>query len=198
MSFEDKPITKSDDACSRCSLCTSDEELSNSDSEDSDSLEISSSSDSRQPMVSKKWECDWEIGEEGGTLQAPGSSVQLHIPRGAVKGRAMAIHAAVCGDLESIYSLLWWLCKEEYIGTPFAEYSLEDSGCKFECPVTISLPHFLPPDLEEDDINVYCVRRDDDGKLMHQLLNPAPKRTEDSLEPPAYADDCWSFSPDGE
>nr|KAG5686956.1 hypothetical protein BaRGS_021531 [Batillaria attramentaria] len=67
------------------------------------------------------------------------------------------IHTAVCTDVDRVRRVVK-LSKDECVSSPVAEY-WAGHEFRFKKPVTITLPHFLPPDPDPSLIILLCGRR---------------------------------------
>ena len=198
---EDRTSDGSDEDDTCCSLCSTNSTLSSSrssdgegdlcprprDPEEGDSpcsadTEPTSGSQSRghtaagqgqglpPPICNVHWQDSWTVRPEGGCFRKPGSDVILQAPPEAVKkDGGVVVHTAICADVERIRRVLN-LSDDEEIVTPLAEY-WAGQDFRFQRPVSIILPHFLPPDYEPDFVHVYHVTRTHDGRVTFLKIN---------------------------
>ena len=126
------------------------------------------------PIVSVHWQASWTVRPEGGSFRKTGSDVILQVPPEAVQGDdGVVIHAAICADVDRIRRVLN-LSDDEQIVTPLAEY-WAGQDFQFQSPVSITLPHFLPPDYDPDLVRVYHVTRTHDGRIIPTRINEDPE-----------------------
>ncbi|KAK7473950.1 hypothetical protein BaRGS_00034779 [Batillaria attramentaria] len=98
-----------------------------------------------EPIFSRRWEAVSRFSNSGGTFRKSGSDVILDVPRNAVEeDLQVTIHTAVCTDTDRVRRVLK-LPEDECVSSPVAEY-WAGHEFRFKKPVTITLPHFLPPD----------------------------------------------------
>ena len=122
------------------------------------------------PMFSRKWQYHSSFNSDGGTLRKPSSDVILDVPTQAVKqDDNVVISTAVCADPVAVHCCLK-LEEDEEIVTPVAEYGA-DGDYQFQRPVTIKLPHWLPPDFDAECLRVYHIDRDQDGMLTTTVID---------------------------
>ncbi|KAK7495790.1 hypothetical protein BaRGS_00013010 [Batillaria attramentaria] len=124
-----------------------------------------------RPLCGVDWSMSNDYTSKGGELQCPGSDVKLRIPEKAIKkSDKITVKAAVSTELEIAHSALK-LSDDEVIASPVVEYSSgQDKDFKFDEPVIIKMPHFVPQDCPEDSIRVYKFRRDSSGVLQKVRL----------------------------
>ena len=126
------------------------------------------------PIVSIHWQASWTVRPEGGSFRKTGSDVILQVPPEAVQeDGGVVVHAAICADVDRIRRLLN-LSDDEQIATPLAEY-WAGQDFRFQSPVSITLPHFLPPDYDPDLVRVYHVTRTHDGRIIPTRINEDPE-----------------------
>ena len=126
------------------------------------------------PIVSVHWQASWTVRSEGGCFRTTGSDVILQVPPKAVQeDGGVVVHAAICADVGRIRRLLK-LSDDEEIVTPLAEY-WAGQDFRFQSPVSITLPHFLPPDYDPDHVRVYHVTRTHDGRITLTRINEDPE-----------------------
>ena len=126
------------------------------------------------PIVSIHWQASWTVRPEGGSFRKTGSDVILQVPPEAVQeDGGVVVHAAICADVDRIRRLLN-LSDDEQIATPLAEY-WAGQDFRFQSPVSITLPHFLPPDYDPDLVCVYHVTRTHDGRITLTRINEDPE-----------------------
>ena len=125
------------------------------------------------PIVSVHWQASWKVRPEGGCFRKTGSDVILQVPPKAVQDGGVVVHAAICADVVRIRRLLS-LSDDEQIVTPLAEY-WAGQDFRFQNPVSITLPHFLPPDYDPDHVRVYHVTRTHDGRITLTRINEDPE-----------------------
>ena len=125
------------------------------------------------PIVSVHWQASWTVRSEGGCFRKTGSDVILQLPPKAVQDGGVVVHAAICADVDRIRRLLN-LSDDEQIVTPLAEY-WAGQDFRFQSPVSITLPHFLPPDYDPDHVRVYHVTRTHDGRITLTRINEDPE-----------------------
>ena len=126
------------------------------------------------PIVSVQWQASWTVRPEGGCFRKTGSDVILQVPPDAVQeDGGVVVHAAICADVGRIRRLLN-LSDDEQIVTPLAEY-WAGQDFRFQNPVSITLPHFLPPDYDPDLVRVYHVTRTHDGRIIPTRINEDPE-----------------------
>ena len=126
------------------------------------------------PIVSVHWQKNWTVRPEGGCFRKTGSDVILQVPPEAVQENSgVKVHAAICVDMDRIRRLLN-LSDDEQIVTPLAEY-WAGQDFRFQSPVSITLPHFLPPDYDPDLVRVYHVTRTHDGRITLTRINEDPE-----------------------
>ena len=121
------------------------------------------------PIVSVHWQASWTVRSEGGCFRKTGSDVILQVPPKAVQDGGVVVHAAICADVVRIRRLLN-LSDDEQIVTPLAEY-WAGQDFRFQSPVSITLPHILPPDYDPDHVRVYHVTRTLDGHITLTRIN---------------------------
>ena len=127
------------------------------------------------PICSVHWQDSWTVRPEGGCFRKPGSDVILQAPPEAVKkDGGVVVHTAICADVERIRRVLN-LSDDEEIVTPLAEY-WAGQDFRFQRPVSITLPHFLPPDYEPDFVHVYHVTRTHNGRVTFLRLKQDPDK----------------------
>ncbi|XP_070209884.1 uncharacterized protein [Littorina saxatilis] len=108
-----------------------------------------------------------DVDDSGGRLQKEMSDIVLIIPQGAVS-ETKRVDGAVYTDLDKAGKKLG-LAESECIVSPIAEYHTPGT---FRKPVTVVLPHFLPPTWRVDTDRVYVYQIDGkDGKLTKTKLN---------------------------
>ena len=126
------------------------------------------------PIVSVHWQASWTVRPEGGCFRKTGSDVILQVPREAVQeDGGVVVYAAICADVGRIRRLLN-LSDDEQIVTPLAEY-WAGQDFRFQCPVSITLPHFLPPEYDPDLVRVYHVTRTHHGHIIPTRINEDPE-----------------------
>ena len=126
------------------------------------------------PIVSVHWQASWTVRPEGGCFRKTGSDVILQVPPEAVQeDGGVVVHAAICADVGRIRRLLN-LSDDEQIVTPLAEY-WAGQDFRFQNPVSITLPHFLPPEYDPDLVRVYHVTRTHDGRIIPTRINEDPE-----------------------
>ena len=126
------------------------------------------------PIVSVHWQASWTVRSEGGCFRKTGSDVILQVPPKAVQeDGGVVVHASICADVVRIRRLLN-LSDDEQIVTPLAEY-WAGQDFRFQSPVSITLPHFLPPDYDPDHVRVYHVTRTHDGRIIPTRINEDPE-----------------------
>ena len=126
------------------------------------------------PIVSVHWQASWTVRSEGGCFRKTGSDVILQVPPEAVQeDGSVVVHAAICADVVRIRRLLK-LSDDEQIVTPLAEY-WAGQDFRFQSPVSITVPHFLPPDYDPDHVRVYHVTRTHDGRIIPTRINEDPE-----------------------
>ena len=126
------------------------------------------------PIVSVHWQASWTVRPEGGCFRKTGSDVILQVPREAVQeDGGVVVYAAICADVGRI-RLLLNLSDDEQIVTPLAEY-WAGQDFRFQCPVSITLPHFLPPEYDPDLVRVYHVTRTHHGRIIPTRINEDPE-----------------------
>ena len=126
------------------------------------------------PIVSVHWQASWTVRSEGGCFRTTGSDVILQVPPKAVQeDGGVVVHAAICADVGRIRRLLK-LSDDEEIVTPLAEY-WAGQDFRFQSPVSITLPHILPPDYDPDHVRVYHVTRTLDGHITLTRINEDPE-----------------------
>ena len=126
------------------------------------------------PIVSVHWQASWTVRSEGGCFRKTGSDVILQVPPEAVQeDGGVVVHAAICADVVRIRRLLN-LSDDEQIVTPLAEY-WAGQDFRFQSPVSITLPHFLPPDYDPDLVRVYHVTRTHDGRITLTRISEDPE-----------------------
>ena len=126
------------------------------------------------PIVSVHWQASWTVRPEGGCFRKTGSDVILQVPPEAVQENSgVTVHAAICVDMDRIRRLLN-LSDDEQIVTPLAEY-WAGQDFRFQSPVSITLPHFLPPEYDPDLVRVYHVTRTHHGRIIPTRINEDPE-----------------------
>jgi hypothetical protein len=191
----------------QCSLCSSEPEDScyssdDSETDDASSPDFAPKSPTPRPLLCKYWEISDVFREDGGTLSKKDSDVKLHIPCDAVNvGEEITISAAVSADLEyACYRLGKKLSADQQIVTPIAEYCVNNKEkWRFESPVIVSLPHFLPVGHDKDCLQVFCVSRNKHGQMDVSTLPFDPTAGTDctSGRQSETSDAFWSLSSDG-
>jgi hypothetical protein len=148
-----------------------------------------------KPMFSKAWQFEETFSSPGGILQGCDSDVVLSIPTDAVdecqprqspsssdssykqsgitglrvqhdqprQTSGIQILGAICTNLWTVHEQLR-LEENEKICSPVAEY-FAGKDFRFQKPVCIFLPHFLPKDIHETEIRVYQIQGED-GREM--------------------------------
>lgn len=130
--------------------------------------DASQSWDHSQTIVCSSWQVASRFTDAGGTLHKPGSGVILHVPPGAVhKECSVLICTAVCANVDRINHVLD-LPNEDVIVSPFVEY-WAGRDFRFQLPVTIVLPHALPPDYDLSKVRVYRVAKNNEGHKAEAL-----------------------------
>ena len=126
------------------------------------------------PIVSVHWQASWTVRSEGGCFRKTGSDVILQVPPKAVQeDGGVVVHAAICAEVVRIRRLLK-LSDNEQIVTPLAEY-WAGQDFRFQSPVSITLPHFLPPDYDPNLVRVYHVTRTQDKRIILTRINEDPE-----------------------
>ena len=126
------------------------------------------------PIVSVHWQASWTVRPEGGSFRKTGSDVILQVPPEAVQeDGGVVVHAAICADVVRIRRLLN-LSDDEQIVTPLAEY-WAGQDFRFQSPVSITLPHFLPADYDPEHVRVYHVTRTHGGRIILTRINEDPE-----------------------
>lgn len=82
--------------------------------------------------------------------------------------KGVRIYGAISTDLETVQRKLR-LASTETISSPVAEY-FAGENFTFHQPVCISLPHFLPPDINTSDVRVYQFHTDNTGEIVVERL----------------------------
>ncbi|XP_070185056.1 uncharacterized protein, partial [Littorina saxatilis] len=88
------------------------------------------------------------------------------------------IRGAISTDLKRVHETLH-LGRCDSVRSPAAEY-FAGENFSFQKPVSISLPHFLPPGFSAADVRVYQFHRDSDGQILVNTLKPL--KTEDTSD----------------
>lgn len=122
---------------------------------------------SEQPLFSRSWDLYEDFDSSGGFLQGKQSDVRLVLPEGAVKD-THTVKGAICTDLNKVRRKLD-LPENEHIVSPVAEYHAGPKF-RFQQPVHVILPHFLPPSWPEDAVIVYKVQRGEQGEITVATL----------------------------
>ena len=141
--------------------------------------------DHSQPIVCSRWHAASRFTHAGGALQKPHSDVILRVPPGAVdKECSVTICTAVCANVNRIEHVLN-LPEEDVVISPFVEY-WAGRDYRFKRPVTIVLPHVLPPDYDLSKVRVYRVVMNNAGpvvitRLRHVIDNDAHNDSDSSL-----------------
>ena len=143
------------------------------------------------PMFSRKWQHVDTFNCDGGSFRKPGSDVILTVPVDAVeKGHDVDIATAVCADPLHVRQELK-LSDDEEIVTPLVEYEAGDDF-RFQCPVTIKVPHWLPQEFDPDCVRVYHISYDNNGLATSALNRTSEKGNgqehPSSSDPPGAVD----------
>ncbi|KAK7462558.1 hypothetical protein BaRGS_00038387, partial [Batillaria attramentaria] len=126
-----------------------------------------------QPIFSSEWQTVDTVTSSGGTVRKQYSDVILTVPSDAVdEDSQVDIHTAVCTDVDRVRQVVK-LSEDECVSSPVAEY-WAGHEFRFKKPVTITLPHFLPPDPDPSLVRVYRVTRRPDGEIVSTRLRPQP------------------------
>ena len=135
------------------------------------------------PMFSQKWQCVGTFNSDGGTLRKAVSDVILVVPTKAVKqDDDVVISTAVCADPVAVHRCLK-LEEDEEIVTPLAEYDA-DGDYQFQRPVTIKLPHWLPPDFDPECLRVYQISPGHNGMYTTTVIHQTQdKESDDEYTP---------------
>ncbi|KAK7477403.1 hypothetical protein BaRGS_00031379, partial [Batillaria attramentaria] len=132
-----------------------------------------------QPIFSSKWQTVDTVTSSGGTVRKQYSDVILTVPSDAVdEDSQVDIHTAVCTDVDRVRRVVK-LSEDECVSSPVAEY-WAGHEFRFKKPVTITLPHFLPPDPDPSLVRVYRVTRRPDGEIVSTRLRPQPSSSIDA------------------
>ncbi|KAK7462562.1 hypothetical protein BaRGS_00038391 [Batillaria attramentaria] len=124
-----------------------------------------------QPIFSSKWQTVDTVTSNGGTVRKQYSDVILTVPSDAVdEDSQVDIHTAVCTNCDRVRRVVK-LSEDECVSSPVAEY-WAGHEFRFKKPVTITLPHFLPPDPDPSLVRVYCVTRRPDGQPVISAVRP--------------------------
>ena len=132
------------------------------------------------PIFASNWQFCRMLSSDGGDLQKPGSDIILQVPHEAVGKDNVWVSFAVCADPVQVHHKMKALKLPNYevIVTPLAEYTAGKEFV-FQHPVTIKLPHWLPPDYDPDCVHVYHINHDDDGNIVATVLDRTPEQTGD-------------------
>jgi hypothetical protein len=162
-----------------------------------------------KPLFSNKWQFEKTVSSSGGRLQGYDSDVVVSIPPYAVDDAhslttsscpqsskqdlfnesseehehslTVKIHGTISTDLRRVHEQLQ-LEEDEKICSPVAEY-FAGKDFRFQKPVCILLPHFLPDDILRTEIRVYQVEAGDGGTVAGistvQLLKTTHEESKD-------------------
>ncbi|KAK7462561.1 hypothetical protein BaRGS_00038390 [Batillaria attramentaria] len=124
-----------------------------------------------QPIFSTDWQIVDTLTSSGGIVRKEYSDAILTVPPDAIEEDSQVdIHTAVCTDVDRVRQVVK-LSEDECVSSPVAEY-WAGHEFRFKKPVTITLPHFLPPDPDPSLVRVYRVTRSPDGQFIVTRLNP--------------------------
>ncbi|KAK7477398.1 hypothetical protein BaRGS_00031374, partial [Batillaria attramentaria] len=118
-----------------------------------------------QPIFSTDWQIVDTLTSSGGIVRKEYSDAILTVPPDAIEEDSQVeIHTAVCTDVDRVRQVVK-LSEDECVSSPVAEY-WAGHEFRFKKPVTITLPHFLPPDPDPSLVRVYRVTRSPDGQFI--------------------------------
>jgi hypothetical protein len=124
-----------------------------------------------KPVLSPEWASTETFTAVGGVLETHFSAVKLEVPAKAVeRGTHVSVKFAPSTNLASAYNLLSMLPKNVYIASPVAEFYAGSDDFKFQRPVRISLPHFLPANVSAGQVKVFMFCRDSTGSIILKEL----------------------------
>ena len=126
------------------------------------------------PRFCDTWQ-EWdEVTSHGGSFTHPGSDIRLHIPAQAVEeGASVTVSKAVCTDLDLVHRE-FHLPQEEFIMSPVVEYHA-GQNFRFQKPVLLALPHFLPPTFSQNKVKVYRCYRSESGQWTVETVQQHQK-----------------------
>ena len=133
--------------------------FSTSSGKSASSSQAEANCEETKPSVSSASKFQGKFGSRGGTLKGKNSDVELRIPAGTIKdSEVVTIAGTVSIDLALAHEK-WKLPEKRYIASPVVEYFAcgKPTDFRFERPVEIILPHFLPPKAKEMCVAVYQV-----------------------------------------
>ena len=126
------------------------------------------------PRFCDTWQ-EWdEVTSHGGSFTHPGSHIRLHIPAQAVEeGASVTVSKAVCTDLDLVHRQ-FRLPQDEFIMSPVVEYHA-GQNFRFQKPVLLALPHFLPPTFSQNKVKVYRCYRSESGQWTVETVQQHQK-----------------------
>ena len=131
------------------------------------------------PMFAPRWECSTKANSGGNTLRKAASDIILQVPADAVKKESeVVVSTAVCADTARIHRKLK-LREDEEIVSPLVEYTV-GKAFRFERPVIIKLPHWLPADFDSDYVRVYHAEQNATGEMITTAIQQRPGTEDDS------------------